>query len=71
MADEENSNSELLEKLKELDRRDGEEIIDPTFKGRLLHYWIKFKIKEALGHIGLLLFLGIYCGVGGIVSVTE
>lgn len=61
--------TDLLEKLKELDRREGdEEIVDDSFKGRLLHYWVKFKIKEALGHLSLLLFLGIYCGVGGIVS---
>lgn len=68
MSDEEGK-ADLLEKLKELDRREGEDEPPPgSFRGKFKHYWTKFKIKEALGHLGLLAFLGIYCGVGGIVS---
>lgn len=60
---------DLLEKLKELDRREEDE--DGSLRGKFKFYWTKFKIKEALGHLGLLAFLAIYCIVGGLVSETN
>lgn len=51
MSDEEQK-TDLLEKLKELDRRDGDEDeVSGSFRGKFKHYWTKFKIKEALGHL--------------------
>lgn len=61
--------ADLLEKLKELDRREGDDDErSGSLRGKFKYYWTKFKIKEALGHLGLLAFLGIYCIVGGLVS---
>lgn len=73
MSSDEEGKTDLLEKLKELDRRDGEEEgqASGSLRGKFKFYWTKFKIKEALGHLGLLAFLGIYCGVGGIVSANR
>ncbi|XP_067641641.1 TWiK family of potassium channels protein 7 isoform X1 [Eurosta solidaginis] len=57
-------NTELLEKLKHLDVRANEESKDGVFsKG----CWKSMKWKSALNHIGLLVSLSIYCGVGGLV----
>ncbi|XP_036320190.1 TWiK family of potassium channels protein 7 [Rhagoletis pomonella] len=58
------ANTELLEKLKHLDvRAQPEEKSRGCFKG----CWKSSKWKSALNHIGLLVSLSIYCGVGGLV----
>lgn len=68
MSDEE-VKADLLEKLKELDRREGDdEEVSGSLRGKFQYYWVKFKIRQAIGHLGLLAFLGIYCIVGGLVS---
>lgn len=75
MSSDEDGKADLLEKLKELDRRDGDEEADGaapgSLRGKFKFYWTKFKIKEALGHLGLLAFLAVYCGVGGLVSANR
>lgn len=75
MSSDEEGKTDLLEKLKELDRRDGDDDKDGpaagSLRGKFKFYWTKFKIKDSLGHLGLLAFLGIYCGVGGIVSANR
>lgn len=61
--------ADLLEKLKELDRREGDDDeANGSLRNKFKYYWTKFKIKQALGHLGLLAFLCIYCIVGGLVS---
>lgn len=67
MSDEEGK-ADLLEQLKELDRRDGEDEELSGLRGKFKFYCTKFKIKEALGHLGLLIFLCVYCIIGGLVS---
>ncbi|EDV99547.1 GH12367 [Drosophila grimshawi] len=62
------ANTELLEKLKHLDRR-----VDAVENGgglwsRNKACWQSLKWKSALNHIGLLVSLSVYCGVGGLVS---
>ncbi|KAH8387785.1 hypothetical protein KR093_009472 [Drosophila rubida] len=61
------ANTELLEKLKHLDRR-----VDAVESGgglcsRSAACWQSLKWKSALNHIGLLVSLSIYCGVGGLI----
>lgn len=63
MSDDE-TGDELLEKLKQLDERDE---VD-SFGARFMKAWKNLKIKKGLGHIGLLVSLAVYCGVGGLVS---
>lgn len=60
------ANTELLEKLKHLDVRveNAESSSGLCRKG----CWKSLKWKSALNHIGLLVSLSIYCGVGGVVS---
>ncbi|XP_018802399.1 PREDICTED: TWiK family of potassium channels protein 7-like [Bactrocera latifrons] len=57
------ANTELLEKLKHLDVRAKTEERTNCWKG----CWKSRKWKSALNHIGLLVSLSIYCGVGGLV----
>ncbi|XP_011179025.1 TWiK family of potassium channels protein 7 isoform X2 [Zeugodacus cucurbitae] len=57
------ANTELLEKLKHLDVRAKTEERTNCWKG----CWKSSKWKSALNHIGLLVSLSIYCGVGGLV----
>ncbi|XP_004529768.1 TWiK family of potassium channels protein 7 [Ceratitis capitata] len=57
------ANTELLEKLKHLDVRAKTEEHSNCFKV----CWKSSKWKSALNHIGLLVSLSIYCGVGGLV----
>ncbi|XP_036231959.1 TWiK family of potassium channels protein 7 [Bactrocera oleae] len=57
------ANTELLEKLKHLDVRVKTEERTNCWKG----CWKSSKWKSALNHIGLLVSLSIYCGVGGLV----
>lgn len=66
----EDGKADLLEQLKELDRREGddEDLSGSSLRGKFKFYWTKFKIKEALGHLGLLIFLCVYCIIGGLVS---
>lgn len=64
MSEEEDASQELLEQLKKID---GENEKD-NLKDRFSKGWKSLKIKSALGHIGLLVSLSIYCAVGGIVS---
>lgn len=61
------ANTELLQKLKHLDVRveSGEKQNGGLCKPG---YWKSLKWKATLNHIGLLLSLSIYCGVGGLVS---
>lgn len=64
------ANTELLEKLKHLDRR--VEAVESGAGGlcsRSAACWQSLKWKSALNHIGLLVSLSIYCGVGGLVSI--
>ncbi|ALC48793.1 CG43155 [Drosophila busckii] len=61
------ANTELLEKLKHLDRR-----VEAVENGngicsRSAACWQSVKWKSALNHIGLLVSLSIYCGVGGLI----
>ncbi|KAH8238210.1 hypothetical protein KR032_001218 [Drosophila birchii] len=63
------ASTELLEKLKHLDRR-----VDAAEAGgmaggrrRNTACWQSVKWKSALNHIGLLVSLSIYCGVGGLI----
>ncbi|XP_049311386.1 TWiK family of potassium channels protein 7 isoform X4 [Bactrocera dorsalis] len=57
------ANTELLEKLKHLDVRAKTEERTNCWKG----CWKSSKWKSALNHIGLLVSLSIYCGVGGLI----
>ncbi|KAI8034845.1 hypothetical protein M5D96_012361 [Drosophila gunungcola] len=69
------ASTELLEKLKHLDRRvdaaEGGGVAKGASGGRGrrgLACWQSVKWKSALNHIGLLVSLSIYCGVGGLLS---
>lgn len=63
------ANTELLAKLKHLDVR--VESADKSEGGLLkTGCWKSLKWKATLNHIGLLVSLSIYCGVGGLVSVS-
>lgn len=60
------ANAELLNKLKHLDVR--VETVE-TNKGICKKsFWKSLKLRAALNHIGLLVGLSVYCGVGGMVS---
>lgn len=65
MSEEEDASQELLEQLKKIDG----ECKSDSLKDRFSKGWKSLKIKSALGHIGLLVSLSVYCAVGGIVSV--
>lgn len=67
MSEEEDASQELLEQLKKIDGECEKE----NFKDRSSKAWKSLKLKAALGHIGLLVSLSIYCAVGGIVSTIE
>lgn len=62
------ANTELLEKLKHLDRRAEAVESGNGICSRSSACWQSLKLKSALNHIGLLVSLSIYCGVGGLVS---
>ncbi|XP_036676428.2 TWiK family of potassium channels protein 7 [Drosophila suzukii] len=66
------ASTELLEKLKHLDRRvdaaEGGGVAKGAAGGRRsTACWQSVKWKSALNHIGLLVSLSIYCGVGGLI----
>ncbi|EDS27772.1 conserved hypothetical protein [Culex quinquefasciatus] len=63
MPTEQHSN-DLLEHFKKID------VVDTgkdTFSVRFQKFWKKFKLKSALSHVGLLVSLAVYCGVGGVI----
>lgn len=64
MSEEEDASQELLEQLKKIDGECEKE----RFRDRFCKAWKSLKFKSALGHVGLLVSLSIYCAVGGIVS---
>ncbi|XP_034484740.1 TWiK family of potassium channels protein 7 [Drosophila innubila] len=61
------ANTELLEKLKHLDRRVEAVESGGGLCSRSSACWQSLKWKSALNHIGLLVSLSIYCGVGGLI----
>ncbi|KRF94126.1 TWiK family of potassium channels protein 9 isoform X2 [Drosophila mojavensis] len=61
------ANAELLEKLKHLDRRAEAVESGNGICSRSSACWQSLKLKSALNHIGLLVSLSIYCGVGGLI----
>lgn len=66
------ASSELLEKLKHLDRRvDAAEAGGVAGGRRSTACWQSVKWKSAFNHIGLLVSLSIYCGVGGLVKTCS
>ncbi len=67
MSEEEDANQELLEQLKKIDGECEKDSKD-SFNSRFGKAWKSLKLKGALGHVGLLVSLSIYCAVGGIVS---
>lgn len=74
MSEEEDANDanqELLQQLKKIDGECEKECEKESFKDRFSKGWKSLKIKSALGHIGLLVSLSIYCAVGGIVSISS
>lgn len=66
MTEEEDVNQELLEQLRQIDGAMPEK---ESLRVRILKAWKFLKLKSALGHVGLLVSLSIYCAVGGIVSI--
>ncbi|GAB0093381.1 TWiK family of potassium channels protein 7 [Sergentomyia squamirostris] len=63
-ADPNHPNSQLLDQLKRFDAKKCEK---ETFPKKVQRVWKSFNVKKTLSHIGLLVSLAIYCGVGGIV----
>lgn len=69
MSEEEDASQELLEQLKKID---GEcEKDSSKDRSSKENPWKSLKLKGALGHVGLLVSLSIYCAVGGIVSLNR
>lgn len=66
MCDEEAS-EELLEQLKRMDGIHPEN----EQKTETLNTLKRHKLKTAIGHVGLMVSLSIYCAVGGLVSLHE
>ncbi|XP_021703985.1 TWiK family of potassium channels protein 7 [Aedes aegypti] len=59
-------NNDLMEHFKKIDVK----IVDQeqeAFTVRFVKFWKRLEIKTALSHVGLLLSLAIYCGVGGVI----
>lgn len=63
----EEANEELLEQLKVFDEMSER----PTLRERFSNVWKSLKLRAALGHIGLMVSLSIYCVVGGFVSSAK
>lgn len=61
-------NTELLQKLKHLDVHVENGENSGALSSTKTSWWKSLKWKAALNHIGLLVSLSIYCGVGGLVS---
>uniref|UniRef100_A0A1B0G8B1 Uncharacterized protein n=1 Tax=Glossina morsitans morsitans TaxID=37546 RepID=A0A1B0G8B1_GLOMM len=63
------ANAELLNKLKDLDVR-----VDSAKANKCLYLkncWRSLKLRATLNHIGLLVGLSVYCGVGGVKCVDR
>uniref|UniRef100_A0A1B0APF8 Uncharacterized protein n=1 Tax=Glossina palpalis gambiensis TaxID=67801 RepID=A0A1B0APF8_9MUSC len=58
------ANAELLNKLKDLDVRVDSAKTNKCFY--LKNCWRSLKLRATLNHIGLLVGLSVYCGVGGV-----
>uniref|UniRef100_A0A1A9WN11 Transmembrane protein n=1 Tax=Glossina brevipalpis TaxID=37001 RepID=A0A1A9WN11_9MUSC len=58
------ANAELLNKLKDLDVRVDSAKANKCFY--LKNCWKSLKLRATLNHIGLLVGLSVYCGVGGV-----
>ncbi|XP_058840864.1 TWiK family of potassium channels protein 7 isoform X2 [Topomyia yanbarensis] len=59
-------NSDLLEHFRKIDVK----VVDnenEAFTVRMMKFWKRLKVKNALSHVGLLFTLAIYCGVGGVI----
>lgn len=65
------ANAELLNKLKHLDVR--VESVETNNNNGICRksFWKSLKLRAALNHIGLLVGLSVYCGVGGMVSRQQ
>lgn len=60
----------LLQQLQAIDEEGAAE--QPlTWPRRLLNAWKGLPFKAALGHVGLLFSLSMYCGLGGLVTCTP
>lgn len=64
------TNNDLLEHFKKIDVKVGDNQKEPLTV-RVAKFWKKLKLKSALSHVGLLLSLGFYCGIGGVVSLYS
>lgn len=62
----EEADEELLEQLKAFNEIN---TTNSSFRHRFCNAWKSLKLRSALGHIGLMVSLSIYCVVGGIVSI--
>ncbi|XP_059617700.1 TWiK family of potassium channels protein 7 [Phlebotomus argentipes] len=58
------ASNDLLEQLKKFDANVQER---ETFCQKFRRFWTAVNVKKTLSHIGLLVSLAVYCGVGGIV----
>lgn len=63
----EEADEELLKQLKAIDEIQAKH----SCCHRLNSAWKSLKLRSALGHIGLMVSLSIYCVVGGIVSMSN
>lgn len=64
----EEADEELLEQLKVFDEIN---TVRSSYRHRFFNAWKSLKLRSALGHIGLMLSLSVYCVVGGIVSMLN
>lgn len=65
------ASEELLQQLQQIDGTTERSGRRPGFFLGLWATWKSLKLKAALGHIGLLVSLSIYCAVGGLVSELK
>lgn len=65
------ASEELLQQLQQIDGTTERAGRRPGLFHGLVATWKSLKLKAALGHIGLLVSLSIYCAVGGLVSEVE
>ncbi|XP_055524132.1 TWiK family of potassium channels protein 7 [Wyeomyia smithii] len=59
------TNNDLLEHFKKIDVK-AADTEKEAFIVRVTNFWKKLRLKSALSHVGLLLSLAFYCGVGGV-----
>lgn len=66
------ANGELLKNYRSDDDINREKAKNKSsFVQRLGEFFVKFKIRAVLGHLGLLVTLCVYCFIGGIVSISN